>query len=160
MKQNLLLTILLLLFAANLFAQQKLRFTYDTAGNQITRARVCNTCLKARLPAIVDSLVIDSLTTEAIAEEIPLPTLEEDFRLSIYPNPVSDMLSVDWDPLPNDGAVAVQVYSMNGRQLVSYDLQPGDTHSEISLGQYPIGLYMLSLQLKSGKSKRIKAIKV
>lgn len=159
MKHNLLLLIFVLC-AANLFAQQKLRFTYDTAGNQITRARVCNTCLKAKLPATVDSLVVDSLAIDAIAAQTSLPNIDEDFRLAVYPNPVSDILSMDWDPLPNDGAVAVQVYSMSGRQLASYDLRPGETHSEISLGKYPIGLYMLSLKLKSGKSKRIKAIKV
>ncbi len=149
--KNTLLTFFAFILTTGLLAQQKLKFTYDTAGNQILRDRVCATCLKAVLPQEIDSLI-----AEAPAEDL---NNVANFDIVAYPNPVTNLLFVDWIPDPDLEPLSVQLFSLDSRQLASYTIRRGQTEQEVNFEAFPAGLYILSVSFKNGTSRSFKVIR-
>lgn len=146
-----LLPVVFIYFTTTLSAQQKLKFTYDTAGNQIIRDRVCLTCRTAVLPSVIDS------TTTAIEE--PEILLSKNFGVIVYPNPVANILFVEWQPNASRIPKQFLLFSMDGRVLGKYNPSKGAVIVEIDTTPYPPGVYILETVFNNGEQKSFKVLK-
>lgn len=143
---------LLLIFLHCFFfsiAQTKLNFSYDQAGNQITRM-LCINCVSQTAKNTQDI---------EIAAESNLEKFFPDDVISYYPNPVKEELYLQWE-LKNDNYVAsVHVYSMTGQVLRTFQINAGANNLSIPFQQYSTGVYLVLLSYKDGGEKSIKIIK-
>lgn len=148
---NKIFTFLLFLCCSISQAQPKLIFSYDTAGNQITRT-ICisGSCTSKPAKEIKE--------IEALAEEDLLKFSEEDF-ISYYPNPVKEELYLKWELVADKTVTSVYLYAMNGQVLKTYNnLKNGNTLN-IPFLEYPTGTYLLVLVYNDGEQKTIKIVK-
>lgn len=123
--QNKLLLWLLLLVGVVAYGQNKVKFTYDTSGNRVSRQIV---------PLNKSAFLSDTI---AISEE---KMGEKTFKL--YPNPTYGLLTMDISNLEENEKVSIQITDMNGRAL----LKKVQTTSnfQIDLTAHPKGFYILS----------------
>ncbi|MET3028388.1 T9SS type A sorting domain-containing protein [Flavobacterium sp. UW10123] len=130
-------------------AQTKLNFSYDQAGNQITRT-LCINCLAKSAKDIVEP--------EALTEN-DLEKFSPEDVISYYPNPVREELYLQWE-LAHDNYVSfVHVYSMTGQVLRTFQINASANNLSIPFQQYPTGVYLVLLSYKDGGEKSIKIIK-
>lgn len=147
MKKELLFVLLLFSFITS--AQQKLTFSYDTAGNQITRT-LCLTCNSKPAKEIKE--------IEALIEEDLLKFSEEDV-ISYYPNPVREELYLTWQITEGNYVASIQVFSMAGQLLKQYSATSKINNQNIPFQDYPSGIYAVLLNYNNGEEKTIKIIK-
>lgn len=149
MKKELLFVILLFSFITN--AQQKLTFSYDTAGNQITRTLCLSGCSAAKPAKEIKEI-------EALVEEDLLKFSEEDV-ISYYPNPVREELYLTWQITDENYVASIQVFSMTGQLLKQYQANSKTNNQNIPFQDYPSGVYAVLLNYNNGEEKSIKIIK-
>jgi hypothetical protein len=77
-------------------------------------------------------------------------------RLSIYPNPTSNVISISYEQLTV--AKEIVISDLNGRLLFSKLLPIGSTSELIDLNQFPIGIYLLNWESEFGTSS-VKVVK-
>lgn len=130
-------------------AQTKLNFSYDQAGNQITRI-LCINCSAKSAKEIVEP--------EAITENHLEKFYPEDV-VSYYPNPVREELYLQWELAHDNYVTAVHVYSMTGQVLRTFQISTTANNLSIPFQQYPTGVYLVLLSYKNGGEKSIKIIK-
>ena len=143
--------LLLLFIGFSIFsrAQDKIKFSYDTAGNQVSRI-LCINC-----PPETGKQVKE---IEAIVEE-DLEKIPGKDMISYYPNPVKEELYLKWD-LTNDNYVTtIQVISITGQVLGNYQPTKNNNTQNILFQSYPSGVYVVLINYKSGDPKTIKIIK-
>jgi hypothetical protein len=143
--------VVMILFSIVIQAQQKITFTYDSAGNQ-TKRELCLKCTAKKANATPPK-EIAAVTEKDLEKFFP-----EDV-LSYYPNPVREELYLKWE-LSNENYVkALQVYNFNGQVLKSYSLSERDNTQTIPFQDYPAGVYLIVLEYNNGDQKTIKIIK-
>ncbi len=131
-------------------AQDKISFTYDTAGNQTKRELVCVTCppLVGKKAKAIEEITHEDLIKSDVSDQI-----------SYYPNPVAQELYLKWE-LVNDKTVsAIQVYSISGQILQNYPTARDAENAVIGFQNYPQGYYLLTLSYDNGEQKTIKIVK-
>ncbi|MDQ1165675.1 T9SS type A sorting domain-containing protein [Flavobacterium sp. SORGH_AS_0622] len=148
MKQKLLLLILLACSTLS-YSQQKVVFSYDLAGNQVSRTLCLSGCASKQ--------VKESKEIEALVEEDLQKFLPED-NFSYYPNPVKEELFLRWETTENKIS-SINVYGVSGQVLKSYTELQNSTFHNIPFQQYPTGVYLIVLNYKKGEQKTIKIIK-
>lgn len=136
-------------FCFFLSAQTKLNFSYDGAGNQTSRV-LCINCLAK--PA-KDSTAIEAITENDLKKFFP-----EDV-ISYYPNPVKEELYLQWQFAEDNYVTTVNLYSLTGQVLRTYQLNNSTSNLNIPFQQYPSGVYLVLLSYKNGGEKSIKIIK-
>lgn len=160
-----LLLVFFLLFQLSAIAQQKLVFNYDTAGNQIVRERLCLNCTQVK-EQIVESK--DSLNLQTKPAIEPATALiaekeeeegEEELRISAYPNPVSDVLQVEWIEHPILKPHQLLLFSGEHRQLAQIILRKNQNIQDISFNRYPTGVYILVVVFENGQRRSFQIIK-
>lgn len=95
--------------------------------------------------------VIDGACASEISEAFAVTTLDEDLAmldnsLIIYPNPTSDLLHLNWDGNLKLKPVIMEIFSTDGRKLLSKDLGNSNTSTQVKLGQFINGLYIIKLK--------------
>ncbi|MRX41848.1 T9SS type A sorting domain-containing protein [Flavobacterium sp. LC2016-23] len=142
----------LLLFATltSSFAQQKITFGYDTAGNQTSRT-LCLTGCTAKPGKEIKEI-------EAITEEDLEKFFSEDV-ISYYPNPVKEELYLKWGLTDDNIVLSIVVYGLNGQLLKSYSGTDRTNAQNIAFQSYGTGVYLVVLNYKNGDQKTIKIIK-
>lgn len=142
----------LLLFATltSSFAQQKITFGYDTAGNQTSRT-LCLTGCTAKPGKEIKEI-------EAITEE-DLEKFSPEDVISYYPNPVKEELYLKWELTDNNKVSSVVVYGLHGQVLRTFSGTDRLNTLNISFQQYSTGIYMVDLNYSNGDQKTIKIIK-
>lgn len=138
-------TIVMLLISTLTQAQTKIKFTYDTAGNQTSRILCINCSAKP------------GTEVEAVMEEED-QFIEEDF-ISYYPNPVKEELHINWEFKVENYVTLIQVFSLTGQVLYTAQVNKNTTNHNIFFQSYPAGVYIVSINYKSGGPKTIKIIK-
>jgi hypothetical protein len=146
-------TFLLLLFLGNtltLFAQEKISFSYDSAGNQIIR-RLCTDCLLRQSQSEFKN----------IAEIKPedLQKFHPEDVISYYPNPVKELLYLQWQLIDENKVSSIEIYGMNGQLLKSYKNLESKNDFVISFTELPRNIYSINLVYTNGEHKPIKIIK-
>jgi Secretion system C-terminal sorting domain len=139
--------LLLSCFYAN--AQDKIVFTYDTAGNQTLR-ELCISCTNPNAKYIKDpkQLTKEDLITSDVSDLI-----------SYYPNPVEQELYLSWQLANNNAVMTIQIYDLNGRLLQSYNGLESANLQTIPFASYPTGIYAVVLAYSDGSQKSIKIVK-
>lgn len=146
---NKLYTILFLLCFSGVNAQPKLTFTYDAAGNQITRI-LCINCVSKSVKEVKE--------IEAITQDDLLQFSEKDF-ISYYPNPVKEQLYLQWQLTKENYVTTINLYSVSGQVLRTYQQSLQDNSLTMPFQSYPSGIYLVVMSYKEGGEKSIKIIK-
>ncbi|KUJ59289.1 hypothetical protein AR687_23975 [Flavobacteriaceae bacterium CRH] len=147
MKKYIPILFLLFCFIAN--AQAKLTFSYDAAGNQISRI-LCINCVSKSVKEVKE--------IEAITQDDLLQFSGKDF-ISYYPNPVREELYLQWQLINENYVTAIHLYSITGQVLRTYQQNQQDTSLTIPFQDYPSGVYIVLMSYKDGGEKSIKIIK-
>ena len=130
-------------------AQTKIKFSYDTAGNQTSRI-LCVDCPPETGKQIKE--------IEALVDE-DLEKFSEEDVISYYPNPVKEELYLKWELTDDNYVTSIQVFSMTGQVLSTYQGTKNSNTQNILFQSYPSGVYVVLLNYKSGDPKTIKIIK-
>ncbi|WP_426483549.1 T9SS type A sorting domain-containing protein [Flavobacterium sp. 2] len=132
-------------------AQTKLNFSYDQAGNQLSRI-LCINCISK--PAKENKEVEAVAITENELEKF----FPEDV-ISYYPNPVKEELYLQWQLAGDNYVTSISVYSVTGQMLRTFQSNSSSNNLNIPFQQYPAGVYLVLLSYKDGGEKSIKIIK-
>jgi len=150
MKKLIALLLLGFCFFAN--AQQKITFSYDSAGNQILR----NLCISGCNPIGKSAEEVKEM--EAITDDDLLKFSKEDV-ISYYPNPVKEQLYLKWELINDNKVSSIAVYGISGQMLQTFSRTESTDNQIISFGEYPRGVYLVVLNYRDGDQKTIKIIK-
>ena len=144
------ITILVLAISIISNAQTKLTFSYDAAGNQTNRV-LCINCTSKSVKEEIKEI-------EAVVEE-DLEKFSEEDVISYYPNPVKEELYLQWQLTDANYVTSIKVISISGQILRTYQSSNSNNTINILFQPYPSGIYLVSLNYKSGEEKTIKIIK-
>lgn len=151
-KQILLLFSVLLAFLS--FAQEyKITFSYDSAGNQIQRNRLCLTCKSYKEKTATDSIVVMAETPKDIEDD-----LLQSSRITAYPNPVTDILQVEWSSTEKK-VDQILLLSFDNKQLFNKKLNPKLSNLDLDFSQYPSGSYIVFVIYSDNSKQSFKVIK-
>lgn len=126
---------------------QTLHFSYDTAGNQITRALICKECIGVVEPGV---------NRIARPDTIPLKPKEQ---LQYHPNPVIDELYLKWSSVNNKLLVSIALYSINGQHIRAFSNLERQSGFKIPFSGYPSGIYSLIFNYTNGEQQVLTIIK-
>ncbi|MDR1730418.1 MAG: T9SS type A sorting domain-containing protein [Prevotellaceae bacterium] len=132
-------------------SSQRVEYTYDNAGNRLTRTIILPSTLRSAAVAVDEE-----------PEEEPLPQQKvysdhlNQTDILIYPNPTKGLLRVKISGNAENKPVGLQVYDASGRVL----LQESNAGSStiLDLSNQPSGIYMLRL-VSDREKKEWKIIK-
>ena len=150
MKTSLLL--LGMCWMCNLSSAQTLQFTYDNAGNQVKRELVTLT---------VNSLMnTNSVETEQ-EEDTLLPESkslnDNSTTIEFYPNPVVDLLNVEWDF--DLELTELMIFDNQGKLLQIKKVSKDATNEIFNFSTYAPGVYYVRAFDAQQQSKSYKIIK-
>ena len=148
MKKKILL--LVLLFGMCTYAQNvtKILFEYDAAGNQVRR----ELCINCPLSSGRQAAATETVTTQ------PQKFLPED-RLSYYPNPVKEVLTIQWGEADNGHIQKILIYTIDGRQMSSVTNLKAVDRQTIPFLDFPSGVYIVVVQFDNKEQESVKIIK-
>ena len=126
----------------------KILFEYDAAGNQIRR----ELCINCSLSSGRQAAAKETLTTQ------PQKFLPED-RLSYYPNPVKEALTIQWGKDDNGHIQKILVYAADGRQMSSITNSKATNNQIIPFLDFPPGVYMVVVFFDNKEQESVKIIK-
>lgn len=140
--KKLLLLVLFVTTVSN--AQKRIKFDYDSTGNQVERV-ICSNC-GAR-----------------ISNENPK---EEDFikneissSIDYYPNPVKEELYLKWTNKLDANIEAIELSSISGQLLKKSTEMQDKKDTSITFSEYPQGMYVLVFIYTNGERESIKIVK-
>lgn len=149
MKHHLLFSFLFFTFIGN--SQQRIIFSYDSAGNQTNRV-IC-LCGSRIANDTIQTKTIETLTNEDLIKD------EIYDQISYYPNPVLDELYVKWNNSDKSYVIKIELYNMNGQSLKSYSDLSRTQITTIPFHNYPNGMYHVVLIYNNGEKKTLKVVK-
>lgn len=141
--------------------KSRLTFDYDPSGNQIKRELIClglgcednlSTMKNTRLNSSSDT------NNEDISNSKWTSSLEN-FELKYYPNPVQEILTINWEDLQNDLVIRLELYSINGQLLKSYPIYTSYMSHEIPFYNYSPGRYNIVVIYKKREKQTLQIIK-
>lgn len=135
---------LLLLLPFCIQAQNKVLFTYDTAGNQITRI-LCINCTSKKAKETITETELEKFFPEDV--------------ISYYPNPVKEELYLQWQLTQENYVSSISIYAITGQVLRTFQVASKTNCLNIPFQQYSSGVYLVLLSYKDGDEKTIKIIK-
>lgn len=128
MKKYLLLHILLCCIG-NLYGQNKIRYSYDNAGNRTKREIV---------------LTRNEVMEDAGSVE-PFSDMISEHEIQIYPNPTGGDLNISISNVSYDNQISVALYDMNGKLI-----RKENTATErvnINISDAPNGIYIMQIMI-------------
>ncbi|WP_347066784.1 T9SS type A sorting domain-containing protein [Flavobacterium sp. WV_118_3] len=126
---------------------QTLHFSYDTAGNQITRELICKECIGVVEPGV-----------NRIARPDTIPPKPKE-QLQYYPNPVIDELYLKWSSVDNKLPVSIALYSINGQHIRTFSNLERQSGFKIPFSGCPSGIYSLIINYTNGEQQALTIIK-
>jgi|SRR5690554_1027448 len=145
-----LLFISLLLGSNYLNAQETIFFAYDQAGNQIRRS--FSNDIFSRTANEEES------KTKQITVDLNGSNADES-KLQFYPNPVKDILHLQWNNEESAFGTEIRIFNLTGQQLQVHIMSNKDNRLNIDFSMYEQGVYMLNIYYSNGKVKSIKVVK-
>ena len=134
MKQLLIISTILL--ATQLTqAQSYVTYTYDNAGNRITR-----------------QTVVIKNTEKNNYKENEISGVNDNFgkgNITVYPNPVKDILSIQFTDINTENEIILQLYDISGKLLKTKKTRNYNTKMDLS--KNTAGVYIL--KIVSGNSR-------
>lgn len=142
-KQALMLFMLLAAYALQGRAQNTISYTYDQAGNRISRITI---------PIGQNKAKRNTETTDSVVVKDVLGKLE----VKIFPNPTKGALGVDLTGINPDIITRISVYGGQGAQL--YNAVAIEGLNPLDFSKYPEGWYILRIEAGTER-KEYKIIK-
>lgn len=130
MKTKYTLLIFSILLGKLLFAQIRICYDYDKAGNRTDRT----VCLK-NVEATVDSI---SIAKKPIIEDLG------EMVITLYPNPTKGQLTVKITNMPDNTTGEITLHDLNGRLITRQNTIKESTLLELSA--QPLGIYVLRIR--------------
>jgi len=130
MKTKFILFIFNIVLSNFLFAQTKICYSYDNAGNRTNRI----ICLK-------------SIATQADSVNIPKTPITEnqgEMEITLYPNPTKGQLTVKITNMPDNTTGEITLHDLTGRLMIRQNSIQELTLLDIS--SQPIGIYVLRIR--------------
>lgn len=156
--KNKIIILVLLIFSIGCLAQTELIFTYDEAGNQIYRGPK-EVKKEDGLHLIFGKSTENNsqLSDESVSFESLF--LKE---VRIYPNPVKDVLTVEWTENVSDKIREVRVYQHNTLHWLYTSDKTAIQHRgfQLNMQEQPYGIYILSFLLSDGKTVSVNISKL
>lgn len=144
---------LFFMFAISLgYAQEyTISFSYDDAGNQVIRDRVCLNCREfSKNETVIDTTAVIVKTSKDLEDDDSL--FNEDSKIMAYPNPVTDILQVEW--IPSEKKVdQILLFSIDNQKLFHTQVNHKLTRLDLDFSRYPTGNYII-LVLYTGNTKQ------
>ena len=124
----------LMLFPAFTFAQSKIGYAYDMAGNRIKREIVMSAS-----PAMANRQSFESqyFYSESLIEH----------SVKIYPNPTQGNLKVSIPGLASSDKCHMGVYSVQGTQILAFDVSSESANVDMDINNQPNGVYLLQITI-------------
>jgi hypothetical protein len=144
MKKILFLTVFVLISLCTF--GQAYSYTYDNAGNRITR--------KLYVVTVIGSKEIVAITKDIVSSDNTVQSNLSDI-ISLYPNPVSTELHIDAQLAENKN-MRLELFDINGKILVKETIVP--PNHVLNLENYANGTYVLRIFI-GGDFKTYKIIK-
>lgn len=116
--------------AAGAYAQPKIKFTYDDAGNRTRREITLGKSNEA------------TLDTAAALE--PLTDWLDKMKITIYPNPTQGRLTIDIAHITPDAVGEITIQTLEGKRLQQPELIKAT--NDLDLSAYPPGIYILRIR--------------
>jgi hypothetical protein len=110
-----------------ILAQDKVTYSYDAAGNRISR-----------------TIVIGELRAD-VSEEQEITTYSEilsELLIKIYPNPTTGLIRIEIQNLPVDETANITLYELSGKLIIS---KQTSVSTEIDITGQPAGIYLLKI---------------
>ncbi|QED38947.1 T9SS type A sorting domain-containing protein [Antarcticibacterium arcticum] len=134
------------------FAQEKLVFSYDAAGNQILRDRLCVGCVKTQ------ESIVEKLEKEEDEGGSNLNDKNK-FKFAAYPNPVTDILQAYWENTEHEYITHMSMFTIENKLLFSNQISPKQANQDINFAGYPPGLYILTYTYNTNRRESYKVLK-
>ncbi len=87
---------------------------------------------------------------DSLSNPIAVPTVEDPFTCSIYPNPANDHITISY-ALTNGNSAVMQIFDITGRKVDEVALSPYASQTTINVANYQPGIYFCRL---NGISKK------
>ncbi|MEK6154534.1 T9SS type A sorting domain-containing protein [Flavobacteriaceae bacterium 3-367] len=136
-------------------SQYKISFSYDAAGNQTLRNRVCVNCNSSA--KVADSTIVASVEDQGA----PMREDSENFGESgivIYPNPVTDILTLEWRDTRKKVA-QLTLFSGIGQQLFQKSINTHQGTMGLNFSTYASGRYIVVVLYTDRSSHSFHVIK-
>ncbi|MBN2542666.1 T9SS type A sorting domain-containing protein [bacterium] len=135
------------LISSTLLAQTQFEigFTYDDAGNRITREVIL---LKSPGEIAVEEGIVPDLCGDV--HQKVFEGTAGDFIIAVYPNPTRESIMVEISGAGTPPAWTAEVYDSNGGLLFRKEANTGNAAIDLS-GQHK-GIYFLTILLPDGKN--------
>lgn len=141
----------------NAQSQYKIEFGYDSAGNQILRDRVCVNCQSAAKTPLDTTIVAEVAGKKDLLED-DISDEPENTNITAYPNPVTDVLTVEWATTKNKVG-SILLHSATGQELGNNKIGPNQQNIELYFGRFPPGLYVVLVIYADGTKESFQVIK-
>ena len=116
--------------------------------------RVCLTCSKSSK----EKTVVDSTAVAETPKDIKDSFLEEDSKITAYPNPVTDILQVEW--IPTEKKVdQIILFSFDNKQLFHKKVNHKLNSLDLNFNRYPSGGYIVLVLYSDNSKQSFKVIK-
>lgn len=132
------------------YAQNKIVFAFDEAGNQKYR-EFCPQCPAKNSNSIPKE--INEITDENLMKFFP----EDD--VFYYPNPVKEFLYLKWKNYDSNQVVSIKIFSINGQVLKTINNLNGKNNFSLSFNDLSKNVYSVNLIYENGEQRAIKIIK-
>ncbi|XLS27456.1 T9SS type A sorting domain-containing protein [Flavobacteriaceae bacterium M23B6Z8] len=150
MKSQLLIP-LLLLISVFTYGQDKLAFSYDQAGNQILRDRICLNCSSTIANSSKDSIPVN------IREMSSEQSITEKFIAA--PNPVTHILNVEWIGKLRNPVKQITLFNSQNKLISTTQVAMTMNQLQLNFERYPSGFYLLLVTYANGTKETYKIIK-
>lgn len=118
-------------------------YEYDNAGNRIVRKVI-------ELP-MPNNMYNDTESNNVChVDNIYYIDNVQDYTIKIYPNPTSSLIYVDIEGDNADKNATLSVYNISGSLLHTKQITGNSTI--VDLSNYPVGAYLVIMQLKNEKT--------
>lgn len=105
-------------------------------------------CYETASLMICDTVLVDCIVSTTEEKNTAV-------EVNVFPNPTTDLVKID---SPTQRMVSIIILDFSGKQLFKEVVQPTES-VEVSLGQFPSGIYLLSCQFDNGRRKVIRMVK-
>lgn len=118
-------------------------YEYDAAGNRIVRKVL-------ELP--VPDNMYNNTESDSVCHVDSVYYIDnvQDYTIKIYPNPTSSLIYVDIEGDNADKNATLSVYNISGSLLHTKQITGNSTI--VDLSNYPVGAYLVIMQLKNEKT--------
>ncbi|WP_176328533.1 MULTISPECIES: T9SS type A sorting domain-containing protein [Arenibacter] len=104
------------------------------------------------MPQNLDSLFVDSIDELGLTDIL-------DFEMTAYPNPVTEILFVEWFPNERLKPKEIQVFTVDGRLMNTIPINTVRGEQPVYFNDSPPGLYLLKVLFENGERQTIRIVK-